>query len=404
MQKTKMTTAEFSVAGFQGAAVAAGIRYKNRNDLALILCDQVAAAAGVFTTSLVKAAPVLIDMERIASGQARAILVNSGVANACTGETGMTAALATSRLVSEALGIDDALVQVASTGVIGQQMPVEPFSQAMPELVAGLKADGLADVARAMMTTDAREKMSRRQCVVEGRTVTICGMAKGAGMIMPNMATMLGFVLTDAAISPAVLKQMLIASVEKTFNSITVDGDTSTNDTVLCLASGKAGNPLIENLEGADALAFAMTLGEVLKDLALMIVADGEGATKLVTIRVKGAVDDGEAKRAGMTVANSPLVKTAFFGSDANWGRIIGALGRSGAAFDPYRVDIFFDDILMVENGLGKDKETEKKATAVLKKDHFTVTVDLKNGSGDWTVYTCDFTLDYVKINADYRS
>jgi len=392
------------VPGFRGAAVAAGIRYRNRLDLGLIVCDRPAAAAGVFTTSRVQAAPVILGRQRLAGGRCQAILVNAGIANACTGEAGMQASLATSRLVADALGIDENLVQVCSTGVIGEPLPVEPFQQAMGDLVEGLAADGLDAVARAIMTTDTVEKKATRTCTIGGRPVTVAGMAKGAGMIMPNMATMLAFVLTDAAVDAEVLQAMVSEAVRDTFNAITVDGDTSTNDTVLVLASGVAGNAPITQRDMAAGRELSAAITAVFLDLALAIVADGEGATKCVTITVRGAADRQAADRAARTVANSPLVKTAFFGEDANWGRIMGALGRAGVAFDPDRVNIFFDDVQMVAGGLGCGPEAEARATEVLRRPQFTVTIDLSAGPASASVYTCDLSLDYVKINADYRS
>ena len=392
------------IKGFSAAAVAAGIRYEGRLDLGLIYSDTPAVAAGVFTTNRVKAAPVLLDMERLRHGRAQAILVNSGNANACTGEAGMQVALATSAMVAERLDIDEELVQVASTGVIGEPMSEEPFARAMDTLVGKLSPDGFDDLARAIMTTDTVPKTSRATIEVDGHEVNIFGVAKGAGMIMPDMATMLCFVLTDAQIVFPELRRMLVAGVEQSFNRITVDGDTSTNDSVLILANGAAGNPWIDEENRAAGELFASALDGVLKDLALQIVADGEGATKLVTIRIVGARDFEGAMSAAQTIANSALVKTAFFGEDANWGRIIAALGRSDCPFSPDRVGIWCDEVQMVENGQSCGPEAEVAATRVLKKDRFTVTVDLFDGSESAEVYTCDFSLDYVKINADYRT
>ncbi|WP_456384477.1 bifunctional glutamate N-acetyltransferase/amino-acid acetyltransferase ArgJ [Desulfolithobacter sp.] len=390
--------------GFSAAAVAAGIRYEGRLDMGLIYSDTPAVAAGVFTTNRVKAAPVLLDMERLRHGRAQAILVNSGNANACTGEDGMQVALATSAMVAERLGIDAELVQVASTGVIGEPMSEEPFARAMDSLVGKLSTDGFDDLARAIMTTDTVPKTSSATIEVDGHEVNIFGVAKGAGMIMPDMATMLCFVLTDAQVVFPELRRMLVAGVEQSFNRITVDGDTSTNDSVLILANGAAGNPWIDEENRAAGDLFASALDTVLKDLALQIVADGEGATKLVTIRIVGARDFEGAMSAAQTIANSALVKTAFFGEDANWGRIIAALGRSDCSFKSDRVGIWFDEVQMVKNGQGCGPEAEAEATRVLKKDRFTVTVDLFDGSEIAEVYTCDLSLDYVKINADYRT
>ena len=392
------------VKGFSAAAVQAGIRYAGRFDLGLIFSHSPAVAAGAFTTGRVKAAPVLLDMERLHSGQAQAILVNSGNANACTGAEGMAMALTTGDLAARELGIDATLVQVASTGVIGQPLRTEPFARAMPELVASLSEDGFPLLAKAIMTTDLVPKTSFATVTIDGVEVSILGVAKGSGMIMPDMATMLCFVVTDARIVFPVLNRLVKEGVEQSFNRITVDGDTSTNDTVLVLANGEAGNTLIDEHNHGATTLFAAALHGVFKDLALQIVADGEGATKLVTIRVTGARDGDEALKGARTIANSALVKTAFFGEDANWGRIIAALGRSGCVFDQNRVSIDFDTVRLVENGLVLGAAREEAATAVLKQPRFTVTVHLGEGSGEAEVYTCDFSYDYVKINADYRS
>ena len=398
-----MAELDLQVNGFLFGAVKAGIRGKDRLDLALITCTAPAAAAAVFTTSQVKAAPVLLGMERIKSGRVQAILVNSGIANACTGAEGMAKARGASAAAALALQISEDLVQISSTGVIGQQLDMACFDH-LPRLVAGLAPDRAMDVARAIMTTDTVPKVAVRRVTIGGQTVTIAGMAKGAGMIQPNMATMLSYLMTDAAVSPAVLQAILSGSVNQSFNRITVDGDTSTNDTVLLLASGKAGNPLIDDLSSAEAGLLQGAVDELTRDLALQIVADGEGATKLVTIRVEGAHTDLEAEQAARTVANSPLVKTAFFGQDANWGRIIAALGRSGIDFDQAAVDIAFDQAQIVGNGLWLGPAAEEAATRVLKQKAFTVLISLRQGQGACAIYTCDLSLDYVKINADYRS
>ncbi|MFZ5758442.1 MAG: bifunctional glutamate N-acetyltransferase/amino-acid acetyltransferase ArgJ [Thermodesulfobacteriota bacterium] len=392
------------VRGFQAGAVKAGIRGKDRLDVGLIYSEKPAAAAGVFTTSLVKAAPVLLDMEHLGSGRARAIIVNSGVANACTGEKGMALARGTAGLVARRLGLAENEVLVASTGVIGMQLDLAIFANCMDALAASLTASGFAAVSRAMMTTDTVPKTTAREMSLAGHRGTMLGLAKGAGMIMPNMATMLAFIVTDAAVRPAVLQEMLVRSVRHSFNAITVDGDTSTNDTVLVLANGAAGNPEIVDAASDDGCQLQQCLDAVCRDLALQIVRDGEGATKLVTVRVVGAQSDDDAERAARTVANSNLVKTAFFGEDANWGRIIAALGRSGAVFDPNRVDISFDDVMLVRDGLALGSTDEERATVVLRKKEFTVLVDLKNGTAGHDIHTCDFSIDYVKINADYRS
>jgi len=394
---------QMKIKGFKTAAVAAGIRYSDRLDLGLIFSETPVVTAGAFTTNQVKAAPVVLDMERLKQGKAQAILINSGCANACTGENGMLAAIASGDCAASALGIAPEMVQISSTGVIGEQLNVSAIVKAMPELVAKLSSDNFDQVAKAIMTTDTVSKTASRSVMIGEQEVHFVGMAKGAGMIMPNMATMLAFVLTDAQISFRQLHGALIKGVERTFNRITIDGDTSTNDMILVMANGAAGNPWID--EGASDFQeiFQQTLEDLLKDLALQIVADGEGATKFITIRVCGAREEIDAEQIARTVANSSLVKTAFFGEDANWGRIIAAMGRSGVRFCPERVDIAFDDVVIVKNGLGQGKEAEKSATAILKEKNILVTIDLKDGRGCAEVYTCDFSIDYVKINADYR-
>jgi len=390
--------------GFSLSAVAAGIKYRDRLDLGLIYSDSPTVTAGVFTTSLIKAAPVVLDMERLKQGRAQAILVNSGCANACNGEEGMLAAIETSRLAAKQLNIPEDMVQVSSTGVIGSELKVTAFKDHMKALVDGLRPDRFEDVARAIMTTDTRSKTVYRTTQISGREVKFMGMAKGSGMIMPNMATMLCFVLTDAQISFTELNETLKNSVRHTFNRITIDGDTSTNDMVLIMANGAAENPWIDDLNHPDCEVFQDVLEEILKELALKIVMDGEGATKCITIRVCGAKEDKDAEIIARTVANSSLVKTAFFGEDANWGRIIAAAGRAGVRFNPDKVDIAFGDVVIVRDGRGLGTEAEEAATRVIKERKFAVCIDLKDGAGCEEIHTCDFSVDYVKINADYRS
>lgn len=390
--------------GFSASAAAAGVRKIGRLDLGLIYSDVPAVTAGVFTTNLVKAAPLIIDMERLKRATSQAILVNSGCANACSGEAGRQAALQTGALAAKALNIPEDLVQLASTGVIGEPLNVAAFEKAMPELAATLSPDGFAAVAQAMMTTDTKAKMVERSVDIGGVTVNFLGLAKGSGMIMPNMATMLGFVVTDARIGFPELYRALTAGVNRTFNRITVDGDTSTNDMVLVMANGLAENPWIEDQAAAHLAVFEETLTAVLRDLALMIVADGEGASKFITIRVSGAKEAEDAHRIARTVANSNLVKTAFFGEDANWGRILAAMGRSGVRFDPEKVDISFNGVTLVKNGLAAGGDAEKRASQALREKQITVDIVLPDGKASDEVYTCDLSLDYVKINADYRS
>ena len=392
------------IKGFSLSAVPAGIKYQDRLDLGLIYGDAPAVTAGMFTTSLIKAAPVVLDMERLKQGRAQAILVNSGCANACTGDEGMAAALETSRMVAQHLNISEDMVQVSSTGVIGTPLNVKAFSDNMQQLVDGLDPGKFEDVAQAIMTTDTIAKTVYRTAQIGGREVKFMGMAKGSGMIMPNMATMLCFVLTDARISFTELNEALRNSVKQTFNRITVDGDTSTNDMVLVMANGAAENPWIDDVAHPDCEVFQNTLEEILKELALKIVMDGEGATKCITIRVCGAKEDKDAEIIARTVANSNLVKTAFFGEDANWGRIIAAAGRAGVRFNPDKIDIAFGDVVIVRNGRGLGAEAEEAATRVLKEKKFAVCIDLKDGAGCEEIHTCDFSVEYVRINADYRS
>jgi len=391
------------IKGFQFSAVEAAIKKPGKKDLALIFSEVPAQAVAVFTTNAVKAAPVLLSAERIKSGQAQALVVNSGNANACTGEQGMRAARETSRQVAEGLGIPDEAVQVSSTGVIGQQLPMDRMRAAIPALVDGLTSGTLDDVASAIMTTDTFPKMEARSGQAGGVTYTVAGIAKGAGMIMPNMATMLSFIITDAAVEAQTLDKSFRRAVETSFNAITVDGDTSTNDTCLVLASGMAKNPTIA-AETPEARAFEALLQDVLLSLARQIVKDGEGATKFVEIRVTGAKSDADAKRAAMAIANSSLVKTAFFGQDANWGRIFAAVGYSGAEVDQSLLSLSFDTVCMAKNGVFAGGDAEARGTEVLRKKEFTVNVGLGLGDGGATVYTSDLSHEYVSINADYRS
>jgi glutamate N-acetyltransferase/amino-acid N-acetyltransferase len=392
-----------NIIGFSFSTVEAAIKKAGRKDLALIYSEVPATAAAVFTTSSVKAAPVLVSREHIANGFAQALIVNSGNANACTGEPGMMVARETSLLVAGALGIEASAVQVCSTGVIGVQMPMGKIRTAIPALVDGLTSGTLDDVAQAIMTTDTFPKMEAAGGQAGGISYTVAGIAKGAGMIMPNMATMLSFIITDAAVEPEFLQNSFRKSVERSFNAITVDGDMSTNDTCLIMANGMSGNPTIT--EGtAEGESFALILNDVLLSLAKQIVKDGEGATKFVEIRVGGAKDDADAKLAAMAIANSSLVKTAFFGQDANWGRIFAAVGYSGAEVDQSRLSLRFDDVTMARNGVFAGEDAEARGTEVLKQKEFTVSVDLGIGGGTATVYTSDLTHEYISINADYRS
>jgi glutamate N-acetyltransferase/amino-acid N-acetyltransferase len=395
---------DLMVPGFKVGAVAAGIRYQGRPDLALILSEVPATAAGMFTTNKVQAAPVLLSRSHLADNSARAIVANSGIANACTGDMGLAWAQTTARTTADTLGCRTEEVLVASTGVIGAPLPMEPLVNSLPKLAATLRADGWLDAARAIMTTDTVPKLHMVRSHLDRQPFTVLGIAKGAGMICPDMATLLSFVVTDAAVAPQTLRKLVREETNRSFNRITVDGDTSTNDTLFVLANGLAANRTIENPTSTAAHSFRQALGEVLLNLARRIVADGEGATKSVEVRVKGASDQLQALQGARTVANSPLVKTALFGEDANWGRIVAALGRSGIDFDPSRVDLFFDEVMLVKNGLLVGDEAEAQASRILSQPSFSIVIDLRHGEAEESVYTCDLSLDYVKINADYRS
>lgn len=387
--------------GFRFAAAEAAVKKPGRLDLGLIWCDADASLAGAFTRNKVVAAPVLLCRERLPRGTAKAVLANSGNANACTGEQGLAAARRITARVAESLGIGPDTVFPCSTGVIGLPMPVERIERAIPGLASGLGADP-EPFARSIMTTDSFPKLSGRALTVRGSEVRLFGIAKGAGMIRPDMATMLAFVLTDAAVSAPALQRLLSLAVENTFNRITVDGDTSTNDTVLALASGLSGAGSIEGDPGA-LRALGDALQEVCGDLARMMVRDGEGATKLVDVRVEGAASDEAALAIARTVAESPLVKTALHGQDPNWGRIAAALGRSGA-YGGSSFSISIGGVPVVQGGLGLGAEPEARAHEVMKSAEYEIRLVLAEGSGKATVTTCDLTADYVRINADYRS
>ncbi len=388
--------------GFQAAGVNCGIK-KLRKDVALVFSRTPCAAAAMFTTNCVVAAPVIVDREQMeGGGSIRAILVNSGNANACTGQRGLDDAWTMVNDAAAALGIEPGEVLVSSTGVIGQYLPMECIRRGIRQAADMLGEDGTA-AAEAIRTTDTFAKESAVRCAVGGVTVTVGGMAKGSGMIAPNMATMLAFVTTDAAVAPEVLRQATRRAVERSFHRISVDGDTSTNDMVAVLANGLARNPVIERAEGPAYEAFYAALEHVLVTLSKMIVMDGEGATKFIEIRVTGAVDEAAAAQAARTVANSSLVKTAFNGEDANWGRILAALGRSGVAFDAAQVAIDFGDVPILKPGYCIDF-SEEAAKVVLSKREIPVTIRLGDGPAEAFFWTCDLSHEYVSINANYRT
>ncbi len=387
--------------GFKAAGTAAGIKKNGRKDLGLIVADAPATVAGVFTRNQVQAAPVRLDRERVAGGICRAVIANSGNANCCTGEDGYRHALRMAQAAAAGTGVPEQQVLVASTGVIGEPLRVVCIEQTLPALVRALRPEGVADFAEAIMTTDRVPKGISRQGRIDGHRFTVTGVAKGAGMIRPDVATMLCFIMTDVQAEPDLLKKALTLGADRSFNRITVDGDTSTNDTILLMASGLSG----ASLSGPAAPAeFQTVLDEVMLSLAKWIVKDAEGSNKLVEIIVAGAGCDADARRIAETIAHSPLVKTALFGEDANWGRILAAAGRAGVPLDPDRVDLFIGPIQMVSGGMGRGKEIETEATRWLKGAEVAITLDLHAGAGRASMYTCDLSIDYVKINADYRS
>lgn len=392
----------YRVPGFLANGVHAGIKTNGDRDLAMLFSTRPAKAAGVFTTNGFKAAPVLIDMERIRSGVAQAVIVNSGIANAATGPEGLADALAVSQAASRELGIADDLVLVASTGVIGHRLPLSKIEAGMRGLVAGLHADGIPDAEAGIMTTDRFPKIAFRKGRIGQQEVTLCGIAKGAGMIEPHMATMLAFIMTDALIGAEALDAVFRQSVERSFNSVTVDGCMSTNDTALILANGVAGNREIRKRSAALG-RFGEMLSALLAELARGLVRDGEGATKVIEIVVEEAKTISDARRVAYAVANSNLVKTAFFGGDPNWGRIISAVGSVGIDLPVDRVRLYFEDVPLFADGKGSPDHVEKLA-GIMKQSDIRVRIGLGMGRRSWTVCTSDLSFDYIKINAHYHT
>lgn len=398
-----------SAKGFYAAAAAAEIKYKGRTDMALIYSEKPCKTAGTFTTNVVKAAPVKWDRQVVESGvKSQAVIVNSGIANACTGQEGMQYCKETAEKAAEVLGVDSAGVLVGSTGVIGMQLPMERIKKGV-ELLAQSKeksrqAGNLA--AKAIMTTDTVEKEVAVQLEIGGKTVTIGGMAKGSGMIHPNMCTMLAYITTDAVITKKALQEALREDVEDTYNMISVDGDTSTNDTVLLLANGKAKNEKI-HIGTPEYQLFVEALHYVNETLAKKMAGDGEGATALFEVKVVNAKTKKQAKTLAKSVICSNLTKTAIAGHDANWGRILCAMGYSGEMFDPEKVDLYIESkagkLQLIQNGVALDY-SETKATEILSQPEMTATADIKEGTEDATAWGCDLTHGYIDINADYRS
>jgi glutamate N-acetyltransferase/amino-acid N-acetyltransferase len=403
------TTIE-QVTGFQAAGVACDIKKTGALDLALIVSEKSCAAAGVFTTNRVKAAPVLIDMARLQSnpGGIRAVVTNSGCANACTGSQGIANAEEMARLVAQQIGCDANDVLVLSTGVIGAQLPMGKIANGV-KMAAGALGDHWLDAATAIMTTDTRPKMASMHITKSnGETYQIAGMVKGAGMIAPNMATMLSTMVTDAALTPQDARQMLTSAVNMSYNCISIDGDTSTNDTVFLLANGAS---RVQLTTPEDCEQFQQALNAVSLHLAQAVVRDGEGVTKFITVRVEGAPDHPSARQIANTIANSPLVKTAFYGNDANWGRIAMAAGRAGINFEQEKMalwitageDFRIKQLQLVSDGMPLDYG-EAAATAIIKEPSACIILDCGAGDGTATVWTCDLSHEYVSINADYRT
>lgn len=397
-----LDTKSFSVPGFKAWGIHSGIKKNEKKDLAIIYSDREAAVAGVFTKNRVKAACILLNTSKVKSGKGRAIIANSGCANACTGKRGFADARATAEIAAGELGVKPDAVYVASTGVIGEFLPMPKIATGIATAVGLLSSSGWEQAAEAIMTTDIYPKLSIVQEEIGGKTVTIAGVAKGSGMIHPNLATMLCFIVTDANISSPILKKALLASTERSFNNITVDGDTSTNDMILCMANGAAGNRRPAT-GSKDLRKFQACLDTVTLSLAKRVVRDGEGATKFVELVVRGAKSPVEAKRAAMAIAKSSLVKAALFGEDANWGRIMAALGNSGVEMDEARTDIYIGKAKLVEKGLGQGKAADRDAALALKQREIQIIIDLHKGKASSTIWTCDLSYEYVKINASYR-
>ncbi len=393
------------VAGVSLGVAEAGIRKKNRKDLLLIRLDEGALVAGVFTQNRFCAAPVIVCREHLQKEGQRALVINTGIANAGTGEAGLQAARATCRAVARQLGCAPEQVLPFSTGVIMEPLPAGRIEAGLPACVADLRADNWARAAQAIMTTDTVPKAASRKVSVGDTALTLTGIAKGAGMIRPNMATMLGFIATDAAVAPALLQRLAQEAADASFNCITVDGDTSTNDSFVLIATGCAGNTPIDDVSGTDYVTLKEALGALAIELAQAIVRDGEGATKFITIEVEGGRDVAECKAVGYAIAHSPLVKTAFFASDPNLGRILAAIGNAGVAdLDVAGVKLWLDDVLVAQGGGPAASYREEEGARVMRQEEITVRVDLARGAARGRVWTCDFSYDYVKINADYRS
>lgn len=393
------------VAGVKLAIVSAGVKQPGRRDVVLMALDEGTTTAAVFTRNAFCAAPVILARQHLKTTAARYLLINSGNANAGTGEAGLQDALTCCKHTAMHTGVDEASVLPFSTGVIGQALPVEKITAVLPEAVNNLAADNWYDAAHAIMTTDTLAKVASKTVELDGHTVTMTGMSKGAGMIRPDMATLLAYIATDAAIEAETLNSLLRQLNAVSFNRISVDGDTSTNDACVLMATGQAGNVPINDLSADNVQPFIQALRELMQELAQAVVRDGEGATKFITLDVGGGRDSGECKMVAYTIAQSPLVKTALFASDPNWGRILAAVGRSGIDdLDLSRVNIYLGDVRIVSGGQPDADYTEDQGQRVMQAAEITIGVELGRGEARETVWSCDFSYDYVKINAEYRT
>ena len=393
------------VAGIKLATASAGIKKEDHPDLVLIELAQATVTSAVYTQNAFCAAPVIVAKQHQTEASPRYLLINSGNANAGTGQAGLTSALDCCQAVAKNVNTQSNTVLPFSTGVIGQQLPVDKMVQAIPTAFNALADDNWYDAAHAIMTTDTVAKVVSKQLEINDATITVTGMAKGSGMIRPDMATMLAYIATDANVEQSVLDTMLTKAIAQSFNRITVDGDTSTNDACLLMATGQATNEVISEFKSEEAQALYRVLAEITQQLAHAIIRDGEGATKFVEIIVEQGNDEAECRQVAYTIAHSPLVKTALFASDPNWGRILAAVGRSGVdEFDLSKVAIYLDDICIVTEGQPAESYTEEQGQQVMNREEITITVKLGRGQSEDTVWTCDFSYDYVKINAEYRT
>ncbi len=402
MKTTQHSGAITFAKGFLASGVACGLKKNGKSDLAILYSESPASAAALFTKNQIKAAPVVLSSKRVASGSARAVVVNAGCANSCTGKKGMDDAQKMTNLVGHHLGLPEKEVLVASTGVIGRTLPMDKIASGIEAASRSLTVEGGEEAARAILTTDTFAKEFSTTIQLGGKAVRLGGMAKGSGMIHPNMATLLGFITTDAAISKDALRQALAQAVDRSFHCISIDGDTSTNDMVLALANGRAGNKTITGLSG-DGAKFSQALTQVCQELARRVVLDGEGATKFIQVTVKGGPSFEAARAAAKAIATSNLFKTAMFGMDANWGRILSALGNAPVPINPAKVDVAFSNLTVAKDG-STVNFSEAKALGLLKRKEVEVHVDLHLGKFEATVFTSDLSYDYIKINASYRS